>query len=199
MNTSCKIKLGSVNNLTDARFGAAAGAEWIGFCFDSSNPLYISPLQAEAIIGWLTGPKPIAEFSGGQNLNEIEDIVRLLGFEWIQLSDTDMLHYFEGSDVQVILEVDMKQEGWEESLRSSSSAVKYILVKNFEIEQVKEIQSLNTKVLFDVEGLNKEELGKLKETELCGINISGGFETAPGLRDFDEMSEVFELFSNMYS
>lgn len=199
MNTSCKIKLGNVNNLTDARFGAAAGAEWIGFSFDTTNPLYISPVQAEAIIGWLTGSQPIAEFSPTQGLNEIEDIIRLLGFEWIQLNSTDMLHFFEGSDMQVILEVDVKKEGWQEQLKNQSSVVKYILVKNFAIEQVKEIQALNKTVLFDVEGLKAEALEQLKETQLCGINISGGFEIAPGLRDFDEMADVLELFSDMYS
>lgn len=199
MNTSCKIKLGNVNNLTDARFGAAAGAEWVGFSFDNTNPLYISPVQAEAIIGWLTGAKPIAEFSATQSLNEIEDIIRLLGFEWIQLNNTDMLHFFEGSDIQVILEVDMKQEGWKEQLQHQSGVVKHILVKNFEMEQVAEIQSLNTTALFDVEGLKVDELHQLKETQLFGINISGGFETAPGLRDFDEMADVLDLFSDMYS
>lgn len=199
MNTSCKIKLGNVNNLTDARFGAAAGAEWIGFSFDTTNPLYISPVQAEAIIGWLTGSQPIAEFSSTQSLNEIEDIIRLLGFEWIQLNNTDMLHFFEGSDMQVILEVDVKKEGWEELLKNQSNVVKHILVKNFTIEQVKDIQTLNKTVLFDVEGLKADALNKLKETPLCGINISGGFETAPGLRDFDEMADVLELFSDMYS
>lgn len=199
MNTSCKIKLGNVNNLTDARFGAAAGAEWVGFSFDTTNPLYISPVQAEAIIGWLTGSQPVAEFSSTQDLNEVEDIIRLLGFEWIQLANAEMLHFFEGSDIQVILEVDIKNSGWEELLTKPSSVVKYVLAKNFTMEQVAEIQSLNAAVLFDVEGLKVEDLNKLKETQLCGINISGGFETAPGLRDFDEMADVLDLFSDMYS
>lgn len=199
MNTSCKIKLGSVNNLTDARFGAAAGAEWVGFSFDNTNPLYISPVQAEAIIGWLTGPQPVAEFSSQQSLNEIEDIIRLLGFEWIQLADTDMLHFFEGSDIKIILEVDVTNDNWEEKINSFSNSVQYFLVKNYTIHQFEDIQQHSNNVLFDVEGLNKDKLNKLKAFAPAGINISGGFETAPGLRDFDEMGEVLELFSDMYS
>ncbi len=195
MNTSCKIKLGSVNNLTDARFGAAAGAEWIGFTFDVNHPLYISPVQAEAISAWLTGVKPVAEFSATQGLNEIEDIVRLLGFEWIQLTDAEMLHFFEGSDIQIILEVDAKNEKWKEMLKNTSNVVKHFLVKNYSIAQAKEIQALNSLVLFDVEGLLPHELTQLKNMHPIGINISGGFETAPGLRDFDEMNAVFEVFS----
>lgn len=197
MNNSCKIKLGSVNNLTDARFGAAGGAEWVGFSFDSTNPLYISPVQAEAIIGWLSGMQPVAEFAATQSLNEVEDIIRLLGFEWIQLTEPDMLHFFEGSDIQVILQVDLKKNNSLEQLQNSSTAIKHYLVKGFTLEQVNEIQTANKSVLFDVEGLSPDELQQLKELKPFGINISGGFETAPGLRDFDEMNEVFEVFGYM--
>jgi phosphoribosylanthranilate isomerase len=193
MENSCKIKLGSVNNLTDARFGAAAGTEWIGFRFDESHPLHISPVQAEAIIGWLEGPKAVAEFSPHHNLNEIEDIIRLLGFEWIQLANTDMLHFFEGSDVKVILEVDI-EKGGVDSLKNSSDAIGCFLAKNYKIEDVEVLKANAQNILFDVEGLTKSELEQLKGSSPYGINISGGFETAPGLRDFDEMSEVFELF-----
>ncbi len=194
MDNSCKIKLGNVNNLTDARFGAAGGAEWIGFNFDSTNPLYISPVQAEAIIGWLSGPQPVAEFAAKQSLGEIEDIVRLLGFDWIQLAEPAMVHYFEGSDIQVILELDATAPDFEQHLQSPSNAVKAFLIKKCPIGKIAEIKEQYPFVLFDVEGLSQNELEQLKGLTPYGINISGGFETAPGIRDFDEMYAVFDVF-----
>lgn len=195
MDNTCKIKLGSVNNLTDARFGAAEGVEWIGFSFDTTNPLYISPVQAEAIIGWLAGPQPVAEFAASQSLNEIEDIVRLLGFDWIQLAEPDMLHYFEGSDIQVILELDATAQGFEQYMQTPSAVVKVFLVKNCPLSQMAALKEKYPNILFDVEGLNQSDLEQLKQLSPYGINISGGFETAPGIRDFDEMNTVFEVFS----
>jgi len=194
MDNTCKIKLGSVNNLTDARFGAAAGAEWIGFSFDTANPLYISPVQAEAIIGWLSGPQPVAEFAATQSLGEIEDIIRLLGFDWIQLAEPAMLHYFEGSDIQVILELDATAKDFEQYLQSPSNAVKAFLIKKCSIGKMTEIKEKYPFVLFDVEGLTQNDLEQLKQRTPYGINISGGFETAPGIRDFDEMYAVFDVF-----
>ncbi|HYG15601.1 MAG TPA: hypothetical protein VEC12_07585 [Bacteroidia bacterium] len=194
MNSSCKIKLGSVNNLTDARFGASAGAEWIGFCFDKANPLYVSPVQAQAIIGWLSGPLPVAEFSASQGLNDIEDIVRLIGFDWIQLAEPGMLHYFEGSDINIILEADASQLGFESAFTGITTEVKAILMKNFMLGQAKDLIKKGVPVLFDVEGLDASALESLKILSPYGINISGGFETAPGIRDFDEMNAVFEVF-----
>lgn len=194
MNTSCKIKLGSVNNLTDARFGAAMGVEWVGFCFDNQNPLYVSPVQAQAIIGWLSGPVAVAEFAPTQGLNEIEDIVRLLGFEWIQIAEPAMLHYFEASDINIILELDSDDNDFEAVLNSLPAEVKAILVKKVTPEQAAKLTALHIPVLFDVEGLSTEQQNELKALSPYGINISGGFETAPGVRDFDEMNAIFEVF-----
>jgi phosphoribosylanthranilate isomerase len=194
MDTTCKIKLGSVNNLTDARFGAAMGVEWVGFCFDNQNPLYISPVQAQAIIGWVAGPFAVAEFSSTQGLNEIEDIVRLLGFEWIQLAEPAMLHFFEGSDINIVLEADAGQPGFDDLLNKLSPEVKAVLVKNFTLEQAARLEATKKELLFDVEGLDQNKLEALKNLAPYGINISGGFETAPGIRDFDEMNTVFEVF-----
>jgi hypothetical protein len=43
-----------VNNLSDARYAAAVGIEYIGFCFDNSNPNYIAPIKAKEMIDWDT-------------------------------------------------------------------------------------------------------------------------------------------------
>jgi phosphoribosylanthranilate isomerase len=195
MDTTCKIKLGSVNNLTDARFGAAMGVQWVGFCFDNNNPLYVSPVQAQAIIGWVAGPDAVAEFSAAQGLNEIEDIIRLLGFEWVQLAEPAMLHYFEGSDINIILEADARDAGFDTLIGKLTNEVKVVLVKNFTLKQVEELLATGKQLLFDVEGLDQNSLEALKNLAPYGINISGGFETAPGIRDFDEMNTVFEMFT----
>lgn len=193
MDTMCKIKLGSVNNLTDARYGAAAGAEWIGFCFDTANALYTSPVQAQAISGWLSGPVPVAEFAANQALEEMEDIIRLLGFEWIQIADAALLHHFEGSDINIILEVSTPGE-LSSIINTITPEVKAILVKNIAVQDVAKISQQNIPILFDVEGLDANALVELKTQNPYGINISGGFETAPGIRDFDEMDAVFRIF-----
>ena len=55
------VKAGSITNLTDARFFAAYDVDFIGFNFDPKSPDYISPQNALAIKGWITGPKIVAE------------------------------------------------------------------------------------------------------------------------------------------
>ena len=47
MGLRTKIKISSLNNLTEARFYAAAGVEWIGFNFDPLHALFIEPEKAK--------------------------------------------------------------------------------------------------------------------------------------------------------
>ena len=68
------VKAGSITNLTDARFFAAYDVDFIGFNFDPKSPDYISPQNALAIKGWITGPKIVAEFAN-QDIENIKNII----------------------------------------------------------------------------------------------------------------------------
>lgn len=89
------IKAGSITHLTDARFFAAYHVDYIGFCFDPQSNSYISPDKANAIRGWVTGPKIVAEFAhqDADNLKSIveyvqPDVIQVTAAEWPSLSET---------------------------------------------------------------------------------------------------------------
>ena len=85
------IKAGSITNLTDARFFAAYDVDYIGFCFDPVSPDYISPQNALAIKGWISGPKIVAEFVN-QDLDNVKNIISFF--------EPDVVE-FEGSGFKV--------------------------------------------------------------------------------------------------
>jgi phosphoribosylanthranilate isomerase len=61
-----KIKLSNITNLSDARYAAAVGIDYIGFCFDTNDANYIPPVKAKEIFEWTSGTIVVAEF--GSNL-----------------------------------------------------------------------------------------------------------------------------------
>ncbi len=75
MNQNVKIKLGNVTNLSDARFAAAAGIDYMGFCFDPQSVSYIPPVKAKEIIDWTTGCFVVAEF-GNQTMKEAASVTK---------------------------------------------------------------------------------------------------------------------------
>ena len=86
MGFICKIKLSEVNNLSDARFGAAAGFDYLGFCFNPLSPSFIPPVKAKEIIDWVTGPFMVGEF-GEQTVDEINQIAELLQLDMIEVNN----------------------------------------------------------------------------------------------------------------
>lgn len=68
---------GGITHLTDARFFAAYAVDYLGFCFDPQSPNYISPTQALAIKGWVTGPEIVAEFAH-QDATNVQEIIRFM-------------------------------------------------------------------------------------------------------------------------
>ena len=79
------LKLSKTLSLTEARFAAALGFDYIGFCFDKNDENYISPTKAKEIMSWVTGAEMVAEFHQDISVEEIENIITILGFEYIEL------------------------------------------------------------------------------------------------------------------
>ena len=96
------LKLSKTLSLTEARYASALGFDFIGFCFDKNDPNYITPVKAKEIMNWVSGPEMVAEFHENPSVEEIENIISILGFEYIELNDENLIEKFSKSDIKVI-------------------------------------------------------------------------------------------------
>ena len=69
------MKISHVNNLTDARYFAAAGVRFLGFCCNPGASQYCSVSRISEICQWIEGPEFVLEFDGWQSEQEIETIL----------------------------------------------------------------------------------------------------------------------------
>ncbi len=86
METAVKIKLSPITNLSDARFAAAEGIAYMGFCFDPSSVDFLLPIKAKEIIDWTTGSSTVGEF-GEQDLQEISELSELLQLDVVLMKN----------------------------------------------------------------------------------------------------------------
>lgn len=173
---SCRIKFGAVTNLTDARYAAAAYAEWVGFCFDKNNPRYIQPAKAKEIIDWLSGPVMVAEI-GDMMPEEFMPAMELMLIDTVQVHTAKAALAWEEAGFQVI---------WE-GANPPDFAVAYICRPEDATGKKKEIVDLSHSSL-------KEIKEQWSETSPLAIQVIGGDESAPGIRDFKELDELLEFF-----
>ena len=195
-----KIKLGNITNLSDARFAAAAGIDYMGFCFDNNNVNYIPPVKAKEIIDWTSGCYVVAEF-GNQSIHEIMAITEMLNIDIVEinnlLSPTDLTEI----DKPIIKKLDIsllnKETLTAEIVLYSTKVDAFHLFASYEInsisaEQLKEICT-NNKIIWGINTSSKT-IKSINETyQPYALNITGGDEEKTGVKDFDELNEILEV------
>jgi len=184
MNFLTKIKLSRLNNLSDARFAAAAGIEYISFCFDQHNERYISPAHAKQIMDWLAGVQCIGEFVN-EPVETINEVCKLINLHMVQVKGIYTAADIAKIEVPVIWETegDVPAPGgvfavqviYQNKISLPAGDVKTII--HFTDETTQTIKEV------------------IENHRPFAISFTGGDEDKPGLRDFSELSEVLELLT----
>jgi phosphoribosylanthranilate isomerase len=173
------VKAGSITNLTDARFFAAYDVNFIGFNFDPQSPDYISPQNALAIKGWITGPKIVAEFAN-QDIDNIKNIIQFFEPDFVEVDESfieTILPELQLLNMPVIVRTNQ--------LRSPSEDVTYYITSITNLQQIKDV----SKFIFDLSDAT-ELLPELND--ISAIQLKGSPETEVGVKSFDQIADILE-------
>lgn len=195
-----KIKLGNITNLSDARFAAAAGIEYMGFCFDTNNVNYIPPVKAKQIIDWTSGCFVVAEF-GNQSIHEIIAITEMLNIDIVEINNHLMPADLVEIDKPIIKKIDISLLN-KETL-TAEIALYLTKVDAFHLftshenssiteEQLKEICA-NHKIIWGLNTSSKTIKAIIASYQPYALNITGGDEEKTGVKDFDELNNILEV------
>jgi phosphoribosylanthranilate isomerase len=200
MSFQTNIKLGNITNLSDARFAAAAGATYIGFCFDPASPNYIAPIKAKEIIDWVTGSSVVGEF-GNQSLEEIRDISELLNVDAIEVNNTLLPDELLSLGKPVIKKINVNQFDVSQ-LETEIAAYEKVAdafhlyadaaTETYDCDQLVRLCESH-QIIWGLQLHAKNVLNILASFKPFGINLVGGSEEKAGMKDFDELNELFDL------
>jgi phosphoribosylanthranilate isomerase len=194
-----KIKLGSVNNLSDARYAAAAGIDYIGFCFDPLQLPYIAPIKAKEIIDWITGSYVVGEF-GEQSLQEIADICELLDIDVIEVENRLYPDDLKSLQKPIIKKLDIEKYS-EEELKNELNAYAlvadafhfYVGSHNPDFDTTHALKLANDyRIIWGLDTHTGDIKNWVQSQHPFGINIIGGEEERPGIKDFDQIADILE-------
>ncbi len=198
MSYIIKLKLSPVPNLADARFAAAAGIDYIGFCFDPNNPDFIAPIKAKEIMDWTSGPLSVAEF-GNQFLSEIIEISALLNMDVVALNNKivpDELKQI-GKPIIKVIDLDtMDLDAARIEIKTFESFVfAFQLTGKWDwTEHQKQLQQITLpyKIIWNLSA-NIRNIKTIIETfKPYAINLSAGIEEKTGMKDFDELYDLLD-------
>lgn len=191
-----QIKLSNVSNLSDARWAAAAGIDYISFCFDPNSSDFIPPIKAKEIIDWVSGPRVIAEF-GNNSIQEITDITTLLTIDLIAVNNTLLpdelkelgLDYIKIIDVGILNEEQVNTE-----LSAYKDAYAFELISssiNYDCNFLAQIGSTHH-ILWALDITVQSVKNIIDSFNVKGICLKGGTEEKPGYKDFDDLADLVE-------
>ncbi len=199
MALSTFVKVNSVNNLTDARYCAGMYVNLIGFEVSPAAEKPIPPTTFNEITGWLSGVDFVTEFQQ-ESLEEVKEILKDYEAKWVEHTRLDTLHTLREEGYECIYKQDItnvKSVKLElaEDLKSNGILL-HVTSKNEELtdREIEIISMVAEKcdVLLG-SGINPNNVESIiDKLPIKGITLTGGDEIKPGLKDFDELSEILE-------
>lgn len=189
-----KVKINKVNNLTDARYFAAMGVDYLGFCCNINTERYCAPSKIREITEWVEGPEFVMELDGWQSE---EDIHALLS-----LNITQALHFGAFSSYSVNFGLPVFKDIILENIQEASlEEIDYPVLrsdKNFKQLTTTEKSTITglvsqNKIFLDID-FDKEDLPAILDHWLIyGLILRGGDEEKTGFKSFEDLDEIFQI------
>jgi len=154
------------------------------------------------IVGWVSGVKLAGEFERAKP-DVINQYADEFGLDYIQLDTPYLIDEIEEINRPVIQKVFINKDTVEsellEMMELYAPSVDSFLIYSSDFDTIDET---NTKFLKSIAkkfpvylgfGVHRHNVAAiLKEIKPAGIGLRGGHEIKPGLKDFDELQEIFE-------
>jgi phosphoribosylanthranilate isomerase len=184
MSLKTKVKAGNITNLSDARYCAGMGVDWLGFPAHA-----IDPKTFTEITNWVTGPQFILEIDNDSFSEEYP-------IEFIQ-TNSNQLSNSAFSKAKLIITLPIAD--WEKSkelIGNNKDRVQFVVITHLtgnnqlDGEIIKSMAD-QVEVFIDLDS-SPYSLEEVLKFEIAGINISGNQELRPGLKDYAELADVLE-------
>ena len=188
MSLKTKVKAGNITNLSDARYCAGMGVDWLGFPSDR-----IDAQTFGEITGWVTGPQFILELSAGS----ISESLAEYSVDFLQIDYTQLKEIQNVSNATFIVKLSLSD--WvnaKATISKNIDRISFLLLTDFNKSEssnkdiLEEIQSY-ADIFIELDSCNYT-LEEVLDLSVSGIGISGNQELKPGLKDYTELADVLD-------
>ncbi|NNF35060.1 MAG: hypothetical protein HKN68_13180 [Saprospiraceae bacterium] len=176
-----KIKISQITNLTDARYFAAWGVDYLGFDINPDSDHFTSPAIVAEISEWVEGPVMILESSSTP--------------EEILLND------YKNALNEVIVESPVQENNRLTSFTDPGSGNRYAIFHSDQAWSALSLAAMDSlvksydHVLLDIP-FSTHEVDMILDSGIAGFVVRGGDEEKVGFKSYDDMDELFEFLND---
>jgi phosphoribosylanthranilate isomerase len=199
MTLKTKVKISQVTNLSDARYCAGMGVQYLGFNFRINHENYIAPETVKEIKPWISGPLLVGEFEASET-SYIKEILSKVPLDMIEINLPDKLNELTLLGKPMILSCDVEQYDsftrLEEDLNYAGDLVEFFILEQIsgKIDDIKRILNRfgSYPILLGSVIGSENIIRILEETNVMGIELKGGKEEQVGFKDYEELADILE-------
>jgi phosphoribosylanthranilate isomerase len=184
------VKVGSVSNLSDARYCAGMGVEMLGFRVIEGQEHYLSSELYQQIRGWVSGPKFVAEVYGLTPDIDLSVIFKNYVPDFVELDWKAYQQFQHEFTLPCIVSISV-EELIAQSQPANSNIAYWIVDGDTATKEILDIYKGSIPVLLSI--ASKDELPlRLAYKNVKGITLNGTSEIRPGFKNYDALADVLE-------
>jgi phosphoribosylanthranilate isomerase len=206
-----RVKICGITTLEDARYCAAAGADYLGFIQYPGSPRFVEPALAREIIEWVYGPETVAVFvnAGADEVNRTADAA---GFSIVQLHGDELPALCAEIDRTLIKALRIRPGETADAVRSRldpyAGIADFFLLdthhagqwggtgRRFDWEIARALAA--DFPIFLAGGIDAGNVADAVRTvQPYAVDLSSSVEAEPGVKDFDKLSAFFDAFRDI--
>jgi len=168
-----KVIAQNIINLSDARYFAAWGVDFISFNTIPDSEYFISTTNIQEIKDWVEGPQCLIEANA---------------LEFDELADGVILSNIYSS--LPIVKDTFYRIGFEDLLKGLPDGKYISKITKEDIPKLKDIDTQHLHLFFDIANLDIESIPLLAD---YGIVVQGGAEEKVGVKSYDELDDIYDM------
>jgi phosphoribosylanthranilate isomerase len=182
------VKVGSITNLSDARYCAGMGVDMLGFRVMEDQDNHIAAGLFQQIRGWVSGPRVVVEIYGVKKTTDIEALLKDYAPEMVELSFSEYQLYRSQIQLPFIVHLESNEL---ENIREHHKRIAYWQVDESSMKALAKINGPQPVLLRTG---SKEKIESLfPNDQIKGVSLTGSPELRPGFKEYDDLSEILEI------
>ncbi len=178
-----KVKVGNVTNLSEARYCAGMGVDFLSFPISQ-----IDPKMYQEITAWVTGPK-----FGIEAELEGPELIAQYHFDFIQTRDARSSGLKIGNELFMAVPIG-EWPNKKDILLHSKDSIRYIELEFLSLDAptVKLVEEISRDFQVFLKPTGTVDVAAVLKMPIAGISLEGSSEAKPGLKEYP-LSKTLEM------
>lgn len=185
------VKVGTITNLSDARYCSGMGVDMLGFNVAAGTSNFVQLKTYQDIRGWLSGPLFVAEVYQADS-KSLASLVENYLPDFLEMALSDLENLPAEVATPLIISVDEESTlRYKSLLAQKRDKIAYLVVRSTASKSfIDQMANTFSTLLIPAEADNVHNL--LASFNIKGIVLNGSSEIKAGLKNYDHLAPVLE-------